>query len=169
MMQLQDRFPHQDISYIAAVHTNTDNRHVHILALIKVKRIPKKDLSLLIRTATMEARRQRRQLDRDAGLSPIQLPQHDEPLPRQKPQVAAYGHVFSRNGDLRSFKRDFPAVPPRWIPRCPNCGPGFEMERRGRGYQCPACGLRLNRGYGLGVQLKRGRTLELSLEGVGDP
>src|ERR671929_1966089 len=39
MMQLQELFPNQNISYIAAVHTNTDNRHVHILALIKAKRI----------------------------------------------------------------------------------------------------------------------------------
>src|SRR3954447_20367098 len=28
MMQLQDRFPNQNIGYVAAVHTNTDNRHV---------------------------------------------------------------------------------------------------------------------------------------------
>src|SRR5215213_1989873 len=32
MMQLQDLFPNQNISYIAGIHTNTDNRHVHILA-----------------------------------------------------------------------------------------------------------------------------------------
>src|ERR1700730_7624748 len=64
MMQLQERFPNQNISSIAAVHTNTDNRHVHILALIKAKRIAEKDLSLLIRTATTEAKHQRRTLDR---------------------------------------------------------------------------------------------------------
>jgi hypothetical protein len=69
MMQLQDRFPNQDISYIAAIHTNTDNRHVHILAMLPVKRIPKKDLMLLIETATAAARAQRRLLDRELAPS----------------------------------------------------------------------------------------------------
>src|SRR4051812_1742422 len=65
MMQLQDLFPNQNISYIAGIHTNTDNRHVHILAMIKAKRIPKQDLTRLIQTATETAKAQRRLLDQD--------------------------------------------------------------------------------------------------------
>jgi tRNA(Ile2) C34 agmatinyltransferase TiaS len=53
-------------------------------------------------------------------------------------------------------------------PSCPNCGPGQEMERRGRGFVCPSCGLRMTRSYGLGVTIKQGPVLELSLEGVGE-
>jgi len=53
-------------------------------------------------------------------------------------------------------------------PSCPNCGPGHEMERRGRRFVCPSCGLRMTRGYGLGVTIQPGPGLELSLEGVGE-
>jgi hypothetical protein len=35
MMLLQDKFPNQAIPFIAALHTNTDNRHAHILALLR--------------------------------------------------------------------------------------------------------------------------------------
>jgi hypothetical protein len=165
MMQLQDQFPNKDISYIAAVHTNTDNRHVHILALIKAKRIPKKDLSLLIQTATTEAERQRRALDRETGRSPIWSTKRPEPA--LQPRLPEVTTSWSRK--TGTIKREHSFAPARWNPRCPNCGPGIEMERRGRGFRCPACGLRLNRGYGLGVQITRGHGLGLSLEGVGDP
>ena len=42
MIELQDQFPNQSIAYIAAIHTNTDNRHVHVLALLPVKRLRQK-------------------------------------------------------------------------------------------------------------------------------
>src|SRR5215212_5338507 len=70
MMQLQEIFPNQNISYIAAIHTNTDNRHVHILAMIKAKRIPTPDLMRLIQTATQAAKAQRRLLDQDRSPAP---------------------------------------------------------------------------------------------------
>src|ERR1700730_19016046 len=65
MMLLQDKFPHQTIPFVAAIHTNTDNRHIHILALVPAKRLPQKLLDELIDTATNEARLQRQELDRD--------------------------------------------------------------------------------------------------------
>jgi hypothetical protein len=167
MMQLQERFPNQDISYIAAVHRNTDNRHVHILAMLKAKRISKKDLTLLIRTATAEAKRQRRQLDRDTGLSPVRSPQRHETSRRQSPQLPTHA-LASRGWKSRSLTREPTSLPATWVPRCPNCGPGSEMERRGRRFICPNCGLRLTRGYGFGMQMQKGPGRELSLEGVGE-
>src|SRR5215212_3056200 len=88
MMQLQDLFPNQNISYIAAVHTNTDNRHVHILALIKVKRIPKQDLTRLIQTATEAARAQRRLIDQDRSPAPAPSPKRPSVPGDMKPQRA---------------------------------------------------------------------------------
>lgn len=51
---------------------------------------------------------------------------------------------------------------------CPNCGPTHEMERYGRRYECPSCGLRM-KFEGLGVEIINppGPELELELEGVG--
>src|SRR5918911_1221152 len=90
MMQLQDLFPNQNISYIAAVHTNTDNRHVHILALIKAKRIPKQDLMRLINTATEAARAQRRLLDQDRSPAPAPSPKRLVVPGGRQPQRGVY-------------------------------------------------------------------------------
>jgi ribosomal protein S27AE len=47
---------------------------------------------------------------------------------------------------------------------CPNCGPYHEMERYGRRYECPSCGLRLS-GSGLSLEIISRPGLELELEG----
>jgi ribosomal protein S27AE len=165
MMQLQDRFPNQNISYIAAVHTNTDNRHVHILALIRAKRIPQQDLRALISTATNEARVQRQELDGGISLSSTS-PTTAVAARRTEPQRAAKaGH--SRYWEFSTLKKESQARPIRMGPSCPNCGPSHEMERRGRRFECPSCGLRL-RQTGLGIEIIRSPVLELSLEGVGE-
>ena len=63
MQMLEDQLNTQ-IQWVAAVHADhTPHRHVHILAMLPDKRIPKKDLMLLIETATAEAKAQRRLLD----------------------------------------------------------------------------------------------------------
>src|SRR5919205_2178935 len=98
MMQLQELFPNQNISYIAAVHTNTDNRHVHILALIKAKRIPKQDLRLLIKTATEAARAQRRLLDQDRSPAPAPSPKSLGVPGGRRPQRAV-SMPSARNGN----------------------------------------------------------------------
>jgi len=164
MMQLQDRFPNQNISYIAAVHTNTGNRHVHILALIQAKRIPKKDLNLLRATATSEARQQRQELDGD--IAPFRSAQPTVPTRRPQFQQSAYAmnSIPRRTGTLQKEPQVSLA---RTGPSCPNCGPFHEMERYGRRFECPSCGLRLSR-TSIGIEIDPGPGLELSLEGVGE-
>jgi ribosomal protein S27AE len=168
MMQLQERFPNQTIPYVAAIHTNTDDRHVHILAMIPIKRLPQKDLNLLIKTATNEAQLQRRELDRDippqlTALPPARvvhsrpkLPQHDTPANK------------SWSGKNRIIHKEKSPSPIQKRPSCPNCGPFHEMEGYGRRFECPSCGLRLSR-TSIGIEIIRGPGLELSLEGVGEP
>ena len=167
MMQLQDLFPNQDISYIAAVHTNTDNRHVHILAMVPAKRIPEKDLRLLIDTATAEARAQRRLIDQDVRPSPVRSLQTSTAPRRTQPERSASAPASSTRfcGSLQAEERVLPA---RRGPSCPNCGPFHEMERYGRRYECSSCGLRMSRSFGLGIEIDPGPGLELSLEGVGE-
>jgi ribosomal protein S27AE len=167
MMQLQHLFPNQTIPYIAAIHTNTDNRHVHILAMVPVTRIPKKDLSLLIRTATQEALAQRRLLDRDIGPSPVRSLQPRSALPGHYPRQAASVPASKSRFSGRTLKRANTVMPARRGPSCPNCGPSQEMERYGRRFECLSCGLRLKR-TGLGIEITKGPDLELSLEGVGE-
>ena len=50
------------IPWIAAVHTETDNRHIHILAIVNGF-IPPSTLQAMRHTATREALQQRQQLD----------------------------------------------------------------------------------------------------------
>jgi hypothetical protein len=40
------------------------------------------------------------------------------------------------------------------------------MERSGRLFECPTCGMAVSRSYGLGLEIERGTGLELSLEEV---
>src|SRR3954449_1184902 len=167
MMQLQDLFPNQNISYIAAVHMNTDNRHVHILAMIKAKRIPKQDLMRLINTATDAAKAQRRLLDQDR--SPAPAPSPNQPVaPRGRQPQRAVSMPSPKDWNSSPLRQETQVMLARQGPSCPNCGPGQEMERRGRRFLCPACGLRMTRGYGLSVTIQQGPGLELSLEGVGE-
>jgi hypothetical protein len=166
MMQLQELFPNQDISYIAAIHTNTDNRHVHVLAMLPVKRIPKKDLMLLIETATAEARAQRRLLDQDLPPSPVRsLQTSSAPRRNYQPRAASAPASISRKTGI--LKREATVMPARRGPSCPNCGPSQEMERYGRRFECLSCGLRLRR-TGIGIEITKGPDLDLSLEGVGE-
>jgi hypothetical protein len=166
MMQLQELFPNQTIPYIAAIHTNTDNRHVHILAMLPAKRIPKKDLMLLIDTATAEASAQRRLLDQDASPSPARSLRTRSASPRNYHQRAASAPA-SWSRKTGTMKQEKTVMPARRGPSCPNCGPSQEMERYGRRFECLSCGLRL-RQTGLGIEITKGPVLELSLEGVGE-
>jgi hypothetical protein len=166
MMQLQDRFRSHNIRYVAAMHTNTDNRHVHILALIQAKRIPKKDLSLLIATATNEARQQRHALDRDISPSPTPIGSAAaHPGSPRTQQAATATMSWSRKTGTNRQEKSVRVG--RMGPSCPNCGPFQQMERYGRRFECLSCGLRLRK-TGLGIEISRGPGLELSLEGVGE-
>jgi hypothetical protein len=168
MMLLQDKFPHQTIPFVAAIHTNTDNRHIHILALVPAKRLPQKVLTVLTETATNEARLQRQELDREiVQSSPAAPPARAPHIRRKAPQQNATA-IASMSRKTGSIKREPRVQLGRMGPSCPNCGPWQEMERRGRQFECLSCGLRLKRSARLGAEIIHAPSLQLSLEGVGE-
>jgi ribosomal protein S27AE len=199
MMQLQSIFPKNTIRYAAAVHTNTDNRHAHILALLPVKRIPVKELTRLIEFATQEALRQRAELDKSLGrtspfldiaqsramgtatpgkpkkhrdpsiiferIDPSQLKGNEAHLSKSRRQTSQNRQTLSRKTGQMTYETPDKYADPK-ARSCPNCGPTHQMERYGRRYECPSCGLRM-KFEGLGVEITKPPGLELDLEGVG--
>ena len=197
MMHLQSIFPKHAIPFVAAIHTNTDDRHVHILALLPATRIPKTEPVRLIEIATNEAQRQRAELDKSIART---SPQPDISQNRLTSKAALEKTVMRQAPSL-VFRRSQQSQPkvdrvmslkpwrqtPQGLPAmsrktrtltyetaamyadpkartCPNCGPNHEMERFGRRYECPSCGLRL-RGSGLSLEIISRPGLELELEG----
>src|ERR671939_1380253 len=64
MRQLRLRLKDQPFSYFAAMHTDhANNRHIHVLLLLKQHRLSKTDLKALREAATENAKEQRRTLD----------------------------------------------------------------------------------------------------------
>jgi hypothetical protein len=69
MLELQKKFPKQQLEYFAAIHADhTDKRHVHVVALLR-GRLTKGHLRALRAKATQEALSQRRNLDRELGIT----------------------------------------------------------------------------------------------------
>src|SRR3712207_783617 len=139
MMQLQDRLKGTTIQFLAAIHADhTSKRHVHVLALVP-GRLSREELQLL-RTAATEAALSQRQ-DRDQHLDHTRSAK-----PRHRPA--------RRIGRGQALQRDGSTKPLRAAPMCPNCGPGSEMDRHGRVYECPNCGLCVTRSVhqGLGAE-----------------
>jgi ribosomal protein S27AE len=200
MMQLQSIFPKHTIRYAAAIHTNTDNRHAHILALLPVKRIPVKELTRLIEFATQEALRQRAELDKNLGrtspfldiaqnramgtatpgktkkmhqdpsiiferIDPSQLKGDEAHLSKSRRQTSQNRLALSRKTGEMTYETPDKYADPK-ARTCPNCGPTHQMERYGRRYECPSCGLRM-KFEGLGVEIVNPPGLELDLEGWG--
>jgi ribosomal protein S27AE len=161
MLILQEKFAKQGLQFFAAAHNDhTDNRHVHLLVMMRGW-IGKEDLKALRETATAEAAAQRQELDR--GQAPVQAQQRQ----------AAARTPTSRRTQRPALSRDDGAIRPARTPQtCPNCGPGVLMDRRGRYYECPSCGLsavRSSAPTGQRLETVQERSLELSQEGVGEP
>jgi hypothetical protein len=143
MMQLQDRLKGTTIQFLAAIHADhTTKRHIHVLALVP-GRLRREDLDAL-RTAATDAALAQRQ-DRDQHLDHTRVPKA-----RQRPT-----RRLSRS---LAWQQDRPSKPLRAPPACPNCGPGSEMDRRGRFYECAICGLCVTRSVhqGLGSEQEGG-------------
>ncbi len=161
MMQLQERLQERlsgtAIQFLAAIHADhTAIRHVHILALIGGK-LSREDLAALRQAATDVALSHRQ--ERDRHQAHMRRSGH-EPRPvrsRRSKRDTSWGR--GSRGSSR------PAGPV-----CPTCGPWSLMERRGRRFECPTCGLALSRPFTLtrGIE-QAGGGLGLSLgEGVYD-
>jgi ribosomal protein S27AE len=157
MMQLQDRFGGTNIQFLAAIHADhTSKRHVHILALVP-GRLKKSDLQALRGAATESSRSQRQ--DRDRHLAAESQRNH---RPRTPVRVSGSRGAFEKSGSGS-------VRPLRQGPTCPNCGPGSEMEQRGRLFECANCGLAARRSFSQGMEIVKHPGLELALEEVGNP
>ena len=157
MLTLQDQFKGQDIYFFASVHAgHTDKRHVNMLVLVPA-RLNKKQLALLIQSATGNAREQRERLDQDQSVSAQQAP-------AQAVKASRTSQVSTRRiqqTTTRLARASTVDNVPRWDPRCPVCL--MPLERAGRYLKCDNCELLLNRSYGIGFEM-RYIGEELSLE-----
>jgi ribosomal protein S27AE len=157
MLVLQEKFAKQGLQFFAAAHNDhTDKRHVHLLVMMRGW-IGKEDLKALRETATAEAAAQRKELDR--GQARVQAQQR-QAVRTPTSQQTALG------------RDDGPIRPARTRQTCPSCGPGVPMERHGRYYECPSCGLSAVRSSGPSgrhLETVQERSLELSLEEGGTP
>jgi hypothetical protein len=151
--RLQDRLTGTAIQFLAAIHADhTAVRHVHILALIPGK-LGREDLATLRQVATEAALSKRQERDRHQAQARRDAPRHGR------------SRLSKRD---TSWERGFrgPARARPTGPTCPNCGPWSLMERRGRLFECPSCGLAVSRAAtlshgiepegGLGVSLGEG-------------
>jgi ribosomal protein S27AE len=148
MMQLHDIFPGAAIQFVAAIHADhTPKRHVHLLAVLP-KRLVRDNLQTLRQAATEAALAKRQELD-----------QSQEHTRRHLPKRSGSRRQRTEQGERTTGSA-------RRNPLCPNCGPGSEMDRHGRFYECPNCGITVSRSLGLGLEIKRDADtgLELSLE-----
>jgi len=119
MIKLQERYKNMNIQYFGAIHDDhTDNRHVHLIALIQKRRLTRADLRSLIRSATSEAQSQRRLLDRQ---QPRRAHRHG---PKQTRSVQAeFPHTAPmRIGDASAPPRTRAVRIPKVRYACPNCG-----------------------------------------------
>jgi hypothetical protein len=156
MRALQAQFPGQDVSYFAAIHGHTKNRHVNLLVLLKGK-ISKPQLKVLMQTAAKNAADQRLLLDQDT-------PKLEPPLARSEP-VQERGTIFSAFAQPRPTPTFMRPTRPLSVPSCPLCG--TPMESHASTLECDECGLFLSKGRGKGLERLEGRGLSLSLEEVG--
>ncbi len=150
--RLQDRLNDTTIQFLAAIHADhTAIRHVHILALVPGK-LGREDLAALRQAATAAALSRRH--ERDHHQAQMRRSGHEPRHMRARlPERDA-----SRERGRGSRGSSRPAGP-----TCPNCGPWSLMERRGRFFECPTCGLAVSRSFGLGLGIEREGGLELSL------
>ncbi len=154
MMQLQERLQEKltgtAIQFLAAIHADhTAIRHVHILALVPGK-LGREDLAALRQAATEAALSHRQERDR-----------HQAHTRRSGHEPR---HVRSRRCTRdASWERGSRGSSRPTGPTCPNCGPWRLMERRGRRFECPTCGLTVSRAMTLSRGIEQAGGLGLSL------
>jgi hypothetical protein len=107
------------VPFIAAVHDDhTDIRHVHIIALVH-RRLCVRDFKFLIRAATVQAQRDRRILDRQAGIVRERtVGKHA----RSRVVVTAKGGEQAELQQSHTAQSQTVLVPGSDTPTCPNAG-----------------------------------------------
>ena len=126
------------VRFVAAVHDDhTDIRHVHIIALVH-RRLCVRDFKFLIRVATVQAQRERRILDRQAG---IVRERTVEKHARSRVVVTARRREQASVQQSAATQSQTVLVPGSDTPTCPNAGMQPHLVKRtktGR-FWCGVC------------------------------
>ena len=164
MRRLQLRLQGKPFAYFAAIHTDhSNNRHVHVIVLLEKGRLSKADLKALRQAATGNAREQRRLLDQGQE-------QAAEAPAREQGRIPEAAQILFRSQTARARQplwQEPPLEPggggaPQ-NPICASCGPHAQMHRLTKTlFHCPTCG-RIVADRGIGMEVVRQPTLELSL------
>ena len=161
MQRLQLRLTDKFLQYFAAIHTDhSNNRHIHVILLLKTGRLSKADLGAFRTAAAGNAREQRRLLDRTQEATQAM----------EEGQPAATAQVIFRSQTTRQPVRqqvfeerplDSAGGSPRHNPTCASCGWSQEMRRLTKTlYHCTSC-VRIVEDQGIGMEVVREPSLEL--------
>jgi hypothetical protein len=157
MQQLQLRLKDKPFSYFAAIHTDhTNNRHIHVLLLLKQHRLSKVDLTALRTAATDNAREQRRHLDK------TQEQRQGLEAQQTTPQAEIIFRSPSRSQQAwMEPASEWRGGAPQQNPTCSSCGFTQEMRRLTKTlFHCTSCG-RIVAHQGRGMTVVREPTLAL--------
>jgi predicted RNA-binding Zn-ribbon protein involved in translation (DUF1610 family) len=158
MQALQRRLKDRPFAYFAAIHTDhTNNRHIHVLLLLKTHRLSKADLKALRDAATENAREQRRLLDKTQ--------EQTQGLEQRHPTPQAQSIFRSQSRSLQGGMQhasDWSGGAPQQNPTCSSCGFTQVMQRLTKTlFHCTSCG-RIVAARGLGREVVREPALALS-------
>jgi hypothetical protein len=162
MQALRLRLKDKAFAYFAAIHTDhSNNRHIHVLLLLKKHRLSKADLKALKGAATENAREQRRLLDKTQE----QTQRVEERLRTPRAEIIFRSQTAR---PLRGAERtnEWDGSPPHHNPICSACGPTQAMQRLSKTrFHCTSCGRIVeDRGLHLAVVREAALTLFQGLE-----
>jgi hypothetical protein len=158
MQALRLRLKDKAFAYSAAIHTNhSNNRHIHVLLLLKKHRLSKSDLKALKGAATENAREQRRRLDKS------QEQRHGLEAQHPTPQAPSIFRSQSRSQQAwMEPASGWSGGVPQHNPTCSFCGFTQAMQRLTKTlFHCTSCG-RIVAARGLHLEVVREPTLEIS-------
>jgi hypothetical protein len=137
MQALRLRLKDKAFAYFAAIHTDhTNNRHIHVLLLLKKHRLSKADLKALRNAATANAQKQRHILDK----SQEQSHGLEAPQPTPQAQIIFRSQSRSQQAGLEPAS-DWSGGAPQQNPTCSSCGFTQEMQRLTKTlFHCTSCG-----------------------------
>jgi hypothetical protein len=158
MQALQRRLKDRPFAYFAAIHTDhSNNRHIHVLLLLKKHRLSKADLKALRDAATANAQEQRRLLDKTE--------EQTQGLEQRQPTPSAQIIFRSQSRSQQAWMEPaggWSGGAPQQNPTCSSCGYTQEMQRLTKTlFHCTSCG-RIVAAHGLRLEVVREPKLEIS-------
>jgi hypothetical protein len=132
-----------------------------VIVLLEKGRLAKADLKALRLAATANAQEQRLLLDQ-GQVKAEETPAREQAHVPSKAQLIFRSHASRHLAWEEGGREPSGGVPPH-NPICASCGPHAQMHRLTKTlFQCPTCG-RIVKDAGLGLEVVRAPTLELSL------